>query len=119
MAFFRRSRTRSLTGVRLELAAGRSRLRLLLVLLVVLLLGAAAYAGVRYFDAQFSAAMRADTLEKENVELRKSLESERMALEVEKATRAELEKQLSELNDEVKKLQTEVVFYKSQAELRP
>ncbi|ANQ85329.1 hypothetical protein [Azoarcus olearius] len=119
MPFFRRSPTRRLTGARLELAAGRQRLRQLFLVLGAVVLVTLAVLALNYFENHFSPARRVDQLERENATLREQGERDRLALEMEKATRAELEKQLGEVNDELKRLQAELVFYKSQGPARP
>lgn len=119
MRFFRRPPTRRLTDARLELAAGRRYGRALALVLLALGLAAFLFLGLRYFETHFSPALRVAELERENAALREGGDRDRLALEMEKATRAELEKQIGELNDEVKRLQAELVFYKAQGQGRP
>lgn len=119
MRFFRRSPTRSLTGARLELASGQRHRRTALLAVGLLLAAALLAGGLRYFESHFSPARRAAELERENAALRAAVDRDRLALEMEKATRLELEKQLGELNDKLKALQAELVFYKSQGQARP
>ncbi len=114
MRFFRRSHTRSLTAVSLELAV-RRRHRLFLAIGIVLLGGSLlAFAGFRYLEAQRALTLQRETLEKENLRLREDSERARLALEVEKATRDGLEKQISELNEQFNRLKSELEFFRSQ-----
>lgn len=83
-------------------------------MLLALGLAACIFLGLRYFETHFSPALRVAELERENAALREARDRDRLALEMEKATRAELEKQLGDINDEVKRLQAELVFYKAQ-----
>ena len=72
---------------------------------------------MRYFEAQLAPAMRVGELELENADLRKSidetqrnLEEAQLKFEMASATRAGLEKQVSELGAEVTRLKEEVNF---------
>lgn len=62
---------------------------------------------------------RIDTLEQENRRLGDELGVGRLALEMERATRAELERQLADMNEALKKRQSELVFLKSQLAKQP
>lgn len=56
---------------------------------------------------------RVEALEQENRRLGEELSVGRLALEMEQATRAELERQLTELNDKLKRREAELEFLQS------
>ena len=117
MSLFGKAETQQLSS-RNYVVANEHRYRGWLVLLIVLILvGFAAYKGVRYFEAQLAPAMRVGELELENADLRKSidetqrnLEEAQLKFEMASATRAGLEKKVSELGAEVTRLKEEVNF---------
>lgn len=59
---------------------------------------------------------RVEVLEQENARLTEALGVRKLALEMERATRAELERQLAQVNDSLKKRQSEVEFFRAQAD---
>lgn len=113
MRRFRRS-TRALTGARLELAMGRNPRRIVMIVVVLAGLIATGLFGLEYFERHWSAAERLGALEARQVALQEELAHARLALEVEKATRAEVERQLLALSRELQELQAELSFYKAQ-----
>lgn len=119
MRFLRRSSTRSLTRSSLELASSQRHRRVLLLLVSFAAAAGLLAAGLHYFETHFSPARRVISLEEENTALKQVIDQGRVTLEMEKATRIELEKQLGDVNDELKRLQAELVFYKSQGRARP
>ncbi len=115
MRFFRRSsHTRSLTTGSLELAAPRRHRRVLTLGIALLLIAVLAGAGNRYFQAHLETMRRVGELEQENTRLSEDADRARLAMEVEKATRSQLEKQIAELNDQLNRLKGELGFFKSQ-----
>ena len=92
--------------------ASRRRLRLILSVAagvgVTLLL---AYAWSLKVEREFG--VRVEALEQENRRIADELSVGRLALEMERATRAELERQLADLNDTLKRRQAELEFLKS------
>ncbi len=114
MRFFRRSRTRSLTAAPLELAAPRRHRRVLVLGCVLLLIAALAGVGSQYLQAHREVMRRVGELEHENTRLREDADRAKLAMEVEKATRSQLEKQIAELNDQLDRIKGELGFFKSQ-----
>lgn len=78
---------------------------------VVVLAGA----GVRYFVEHFAPSSRLVTLERENEELREALDKARFDLQVELATRAELERQLAAQSEALREVEEELAFIKAAA----
>lgn len=68
---------------------------------------------VWYLDTDLAYGVKLQTLEEENQRLGEALSVGRLDLEMERSTRAELERQLVELNDSLKKRQAELAFLKS------
>ncbi|NMG35043.1 hypothetical protein GRF61_11380 [Azoarcus sp. TTM-91] len=120
MLFSRRSRshTRSLTAGAFELSVRRRYRRIaaitgICVVFFVLLAG-----GVHYFEKKWAPAIRLAELEQRNSELREEVERLKLEVQMEHATRGELEKQLADLSSEADKLKSELGFYKSQGGLQ-
>lgn len=91
----------------------------LFLMILLMVLGASAYAGIQYFEAQLAPARRVSVLELENADLRKSLddtqsnlEATQIKFEMARATRAGLEKQVEELSQEVTRLKEELNFFR-------
>jgi len=104
--------------------------RFVTTLLALMCIALAVYAGYQVFDEQFAQRVRAQRLEAENDELRQQLSDEtarlnheltdaRLQSEMDAATRAELERQLEELNVKVKKLNEELSFFKQAQKSKP
>ncbi|AWI74882.1 hypothetical protein CEW83_06320 [Parazoarcus communis] len=68
---------------------------------------------VWYLDTDLAHGVKVQALEQDNQRLAEELSVGRLALEMERATRAELERQLAELNEALKKRQAELAFLKS------
>ncbi len=114
MALFKRSRTHSLTGASFEVASGLRRRRLAYAIIALAVLAALGSVVLHYVEPQFGAIGRVAELERANAALRDEVEKTRVALEMEKATRGELERQLVEQNEALKRLGTELEFYRTQ-----
>ncbi|AWI81262.1 MAG: hypothetical protein CVU19_06045 [Betaproteobacteria bacterium HGW-Betaproteobacteria-13] len=74
---------------------------------------------VWYLDTDLAYGVKVQALEEENQRLGAALSVGRLDLEMERATRAELERQLVELNDSLKKRQAELAFLKSRTASKP
>ncbi len=118
MLFRRRSETQGLTGGAYVLTDSRGYTRRVLL---VLALGAAlalAAGGVRFYLEYFESGSRVSELEQQNRELRVALDKARVELEVELATRNELERQLGQLNERLRQAEEELAFFRA-ATTRP
>ncbi len=104
--------------------------RIVSTLLALMCVALAAYAGYQVFEEQFAQGSRVAGLRAENDDLRQQMADEktrlnneltdaRMRSEMDAATRAELERQLEELNLTVKKLNEELSFYKQAQKSKP
>lgn len=69
--------------------------------------------GIRYFENHLAPASFLSDVRAENRELRESLAKARFELEVELATRGELERQVASLNEQLKQVSEELAFLKS------
>lgn len=112
---FRRSRSeyRALTGSSYVLASSQHYRRLALIALSIVAFSVLVGAGIRYFETHLAPANRVLELEDENRQLRTALNKARFDLEVELATRGELERQVATLNEELKQVSEELAFIKS------
>jgi Tfp pilus assembly protein PilO len=115
MSLLKRSPTRRLTGSSFELTSDRRWRHGLLVVLAVLVVSVLAGAGWRYFEQRLAPLARLAQLEAENVRLRAEADAARIELEMERATRAELKRQVGELNEQVSQLTHQLEFFNSQA----
>ncbi|MCK0512832.1 hypothetical protein [Aromatoleum buckelii] len=80
-----------------------------LVIVVLVMLGL----GVRYFEDRLASESSVSAMRQQNRELQEALSKARFDLEVELATRGELERQVVSLNDELKEIREELAFIKS------
>lgn len=80
-----------------------------LVIVVLVMLGL----GIRYFEERLASESSASAMRQHNRELQEALSKARFDLEVELATRGELERQVVSLNDELKQVREELAFIKS------
>lgn len=85
----------------------------------VLAIALLAVAGLRFFENHLAPASYLSDVRAENLELRKELARIRVELEVELATRSELERQLAALNEQLKLVGDELAFLKSAGARRP
>jgi Tfp pilus assembly protein PilO len=115
MRLLDRSSTRRLTDSPIELTAQRRWRRGLMLMLALLLVAASALAGWRYFEQKLAPLARLAELEAENQRLRVEADATRIELEMERATRAELKRQVVELNEQVSQLTHKLEFFNSQA----
>jgi Tfp pilus assembly protein PilO len=113
MRLLYRSSTRRLTDSPIELTAQRRWRRVLM--LALLFVAASALAGWRYFEQKLAPLARLAELEAENRRLRAEADAARIELEMERATRAELKRQVVELNEQVSQLTHKLEFFNSQA----
>jgi len=125
------SDTRELTAPIYTVARGNGGgSRLVSTLLALMCVALAGYAGYQVFKEQFAQGSRVAEIQAENDELRQQLADEtarlngeltdaRMQSEMDAATRAELERQLEELNLTVKKLNEELSFFKQAQKSKP
>lgn len=114
MASYKRSPTHLLTAASFEVASGLRRRRFAYVIFALAVLAALGSVILHYVEPQFGAAVKVAELEGVNASLREDAEQTRVALEMEKATRGELERQLAEQNEELKRMRTELEFYRTQ-----
>ena len=98
---------------RASFAPAPARRRRVLALAAVLALVAGAGAGALYLDARDAGVERAAALHAQNAALAAELERTRVALGVERATRAELERQAAGLSERVSELTHQVEFLNS------
>ncbi|MCB1906354.1 MAG: hypothetical protein KDH15_03205 [Rhodocyclaceae bacterium] len=98
--------------------------------LAVCCLVLAGYATFQVFSEQFAPASRVSQLEAENRQLRQRLVTEtgrlgeqltdaRLQAEMDAATRAELERQLEELNTQLKEANEELTFFRQAKKSKP
>lgn len=86
----------------------------LLVTVLLVLVGLVLTAvGFRYFENHLAPASFLSDVRAENHQLREALTKARFDLEVEVATREELERQVVSLNEQLKQAREELVFLKS------
>lgn len=105
--------TQRLATAQLELvsdARTRARLR---ATLVVVLLGLSAFAAARVLTGDEVASSR-DRLQQENAELRSSVARLTAELDIERATRAALDRQVVELNQRSTDLERQLAFVQAQ-----
>jgi septal ring factor EnvC (AmiA/AmiB activator) len=109
-----RATARDLTTARIELASdlkAQSALRWVLATALVLLAGVVA---VRMLADGASAVTRRAALEEQNTALRAETERLSAELELERATRAALDRQVAELNDHIAETERQLGFLKAQ-----
>ncbi len=123
MSLRRRSVGRRLTADSLVIAPTERFGRIVLVAVTVVVLTVLIGAGIRYFEEQFAPTLRITGLEQENrelratiTELREALSRSRIELDVDAATRAELERQIAALNEQLKATKDELEFIRSASE---
>jgi septal ring factor EnvC (AmiA/AmiB activator) len=107
------ARTQRLTSAPLEVvsdARARARLR---VTLVTVLLALSAFVTARWYTGDEIASSR-DRLERENAELRTTVARLTAELELEQATRAALDRQVTELNQRSTELERQLAFLQNQ-----
>ena len=92
--------------------------RALVTALLILGLGVPLGAGISYLLLQPAVQQRAAETGRENAALRAELERAKLELGMEKATREELERQLANLNAQLKALETELEFFRSRRPAR-
>ncbi|NMF87626.1 hypothetical protein [Aromatoleum petrolei] len=78
-----------------------------------------AVAGLRFFENNLAPASYLSDVRAENIELRKELAKVRLELDVELATRGELERQVAALNEQLKQVGDELAFLKSAGAGKP
>lgn len=122
--------TRELTAPIYSVERGGAFARAVPTMLAVACLILAGYAGVQVIKDQFAPAGRVSQLESDKEALAQKLQDEtdrlteeltraRLQSEMDAATRAELERQLEELNLKVKELGEELSFYKQAQKSKP
>jgi cell division protein FtsB len=107
------ARTQRLASAQLELvsdAQARARLR---AILVSVLLGLSTFVAVRLLTGD-EVALSRDRLQQENVELSSSVARLTAELELERATRAALDRQVAELNQRSTELERQLAFVQAQ-----
>ncbi|WP_018990032.1 hypothetical protein [Aromatoleum toluclasticum] len=116
----RRSPNHDLTRNEYALSpASRGFGRMAFVLGAALAVALFAVAGLRFFENNLAPASYLSNVRAENLELRKELAKVRLELEVELATRGELERQVAALNEQLKLVGDELAFLKSAGARRP
>lgn len=111
MASFSSIATRKLSGANYELTSRRGVTNALLVAGLLLMVLALAGAGLQLFAPVLVPGTALGELRRENTRLRDDAERARIELEFERATRAELERQLGGLNEQVTRLETQLEFF--------
>lgn len=111
MASFSSIATRKLSGANYELTSHRGVTNALLVAGLLLMVLALAGAGLQLFAPVIVPGTALGELRRENSRLREDAERARIELKFERATRAELERQLAELNEQVTRLETQLAFF--------
>lgn len=107
--------TRRLASARVELASDLQARTLLRSVLVVVLVALAITAGLRLLsDGATSSAQRAE-LQRENTALRTEVARLQAELDLERATREALDRQVGELNQQVAELDSQVEFFHAQS----
>lgn len=111
MASYSSIATRRLSGANYELTSRRGATNALLVAGLLLMVLALAGAGLQLFAPVIVPGTALGELRRENSQLREDAEHARIELKFERATRAELERQLAELNEQVTRLETQLEFF--------
>lgn len=111
MASFSSIATRKLSGANYELTSRRGVTNALLVAGLLLMVLALAGAGLQLFAPVLVPGTALGELRRDNSRLREDAERARIELEFERATRAELERQLAGLNEQVTRLETQLEFF--------
>ena len=107
--------TRRLASARVELASDLRARTLLRSVLVVVLVALALTAGLRLLtDGATSSAQRAE-LQQENTALRTEVARLQAELDLERATREALGRQVGELNQQIADLDSQVEFFHAQS----
>ena len=119
MASLSGSRTRRLAGASFELTSRRRARNGLLAVAIAALLLVTVAAGLRFIVQSIAPAAELAELQLENTRLRQDVERSRVELDVERATRSELDRQVAELNEQVSQLNTELSFYVSHSGKAP
>lgn len=88
----------------------RSALKWAAAVLALLLI---AGAGVSYFESNLKPALFLSDVRAENARLQEALGKQRLELEVELATRSELERQVADLREQLRRANDELAFLKS------
>lgn len=111
MASLSSSATRKLSGATYELTSRRGLANALLIAGLAVMLLALSGAGVQLLVPVLAPATALGELRRENSLLRDDAERARAELQIERATRAELERQAAELNERVVQLTTQLEFF--------
>jgi predicted nuclease with TOPRIM domain len=111
MASLSSTATRRLSGATYELTSRRGLANALLIAGLAVMLLALAGAGIQLLVPVFAPATALGELRRENSRLRDDAERARAELQIERATRAELERQAAELNERVVQLTTQLEFF--------
>jgi len=111
MASYSSIATRKLSGANYELTSRRGVTNALLVAGLLLMVLALAGAGLQLFAPVLAPGTALGELRRENTQLREDADRARIELKFERANRAELERQLAELNEQVKQLETQLEFF--------
>lgn len=111
MASLSSSATRKLSGATYELTSRRGLANALLIAGLAVMLLALSGAGVQLLVPVLAPATALGELRRENSRLRDDAERARAELQIERATRAELERQAAELNERVVQLTTQLEFF--------
>jgi len=114
MSSGRHSYSHDLTRKAYALAPSHRGYQSLLVTVFLVLVGLVlAVVGFRYFENHLAPASFLSDVRAENHQLREALTKARFDLEVEVATREELERQVASLNEHLKQAREELAFLKS------
>lgn len=111
MASLSSSATRKLSGATYELTSRRGLANALLIAGLAVMLLALSGAGIQLLVPVLAPATALGELRRENSRLRDDAERARAELQIERATRAELERQAAELNERVVQLTTQLEFF--------
>lgn len=113
MFFRRRTDNRGLTSSTVSLTSGQDHKRTAAVSVFALLAVGVFAAGFVYVQEYLKPSPELAPLQAENRLLREELAKAQFEVEVERATRSELERQVGSLNEQLKQVSEELAFMKS------
>lgn len=113
MFFRRRTDNRGLTSSTVSLTSGQAHKRTAVVSVLALVVLGVFAAGFVYVQESLKPALEFAPMQEENRQLREELSKAQFEVEVERATRSELERQVGSLNEQLKQVSEELAFMKS------
>jgi hypothetical protein len=113
MFFRRRTDNRGLTSSTVSLTSGQEHKRTAAISVLALVVLGVFAAGFIYIQGYLEPPPELAPLQNENRQLREALSKAQFEVEVERATRNELERQVGNLNEQLKQVSEELAFMKS------